>query len=326
MFFTLFESNSPGVPGPSDSNLGNANFYKTAYGTGARTFDLSGRVVTLTFPHAVDATHDAWVRYDRFSRYSPLGPTTSGRCADRRGVASFIADLDASDNTGGTTPLPALTIDDAEGREGANASIAFTVRLNPASSELVTVDYKTVARTATEGEDYTRTRGTLRFEPGQTTKTVRVPVIDDNVEDDGETFLLDLYEASGATMVDTESWATGTIRNSEDAPTGNEHALTASFSNVPAEHGGPGEANRFTLRLELQREPEGRLQDAARPRVHRERRRREESQAHGPGQQPELDHHRRARRMGRRAPHAARRPRLYLGGGGVHERQPDACE
>ena len=255
MFFTLFESNGPGVPDPSDSNLGNTNFYKTAYGTGARTFDLSGRVVTLTFPHAVDATHDAWVRYDRFSRYSPLGPTTSGRCADRRGVASFMVDLDASDNTGGTTPLPALTIDDAEGREGANASIAFTVRLNPASSELITVDYKTVARTATEGEDYTRTRGTLRFEPGQTTKTVRVPVIDDNVEDDGETFLLDLYEASGATMVDTESWATGTIRNSEDAPTGNEHALTASFSNVPAEHGGPGEANRFTLDLNFSEDP-----------------------------------------------------------------------
>ena len=255
MFFTLFESNGPGVPDPSDSNLGNTNFYKTAYGTGARTFDLSGRVVTLTFPHAVDATHDAWVRYDRFSRYSPLGPTTSGRCADRRGVASFMVDLDASDNTGGTTPLPALTIDDAEGREGANASIAFTVRLNPASSELVTVDYKTVARTATEGEDYTRTRGTLRFEPGQTTKTVRVPIIDDTVEDDGEHFLLDLYEASGATMVDTESWATGTIRNSEDAPTGNEHALTASFSNVPAEHGGPGEANRFTFDLIFSENP-----------------------------------------------------------------------
>ena len=256
MFFTLFESKSPGVPDPTDSNLGNTNFYKTAYGTGARTFDLSGRVVTLTFPHAVDATHDAWVRYDRFSRYSPLGATTSGRCVDRRGVASFIADLDASDNTGGTTPLPALTIDDAEGREGANASIAFTVRLNPASSELVTVDYKTVARTATEGEDYTRTRGTLRFEPGQTTKTVRVPIIDDTIEDDGETFLLDLYEASGATMVDTESWATGTIRNSEDAPTGNEHALTASFANVPAEHGGPGEANRFTFDLTFSEAPE----------------------------------------------------------------------
>ena len=260
MFFTLFESKSPGVPDPTDSNLGNANYYKTVYGTGARTFDLSARVVTLTFPHAVDATHDAWVRYNRFSRYSPLGATTESlRCTNgrpRHAVASFITELDGTANTGGTTPLPALTIDDAEGREGTNANIAFTVTLNPASSELVTVDYKTIARTATEGEDFTRTRGTLRFEPGQTTKTVRVPIIDDTVEDDGETFLLDLYEASGATMVDTESWATGTIRNSEDAPTGNENALTASFSNVPAEHGGPGEANRFTFDLTFSEAPE----------------------------------------------------------------------
>ena len=254
-FFTLFEGNDE----PTDGAIGVSD-YRVRYGTLASTFALSGRTVTLTFPHAVRTTTKAWIRYDRFAAYAPLGPTTESlRCTNgrpRHAVSSFITELDGTANTGGTTPLPALTIDDAEGREGTNANIAFTVTLNPASSELVTVDYKTVARTATEGEDYTRTRGTLRFEPGQTTKTVRVPITDDTVEDDGETFLLDLYEASGATMVDTESWATGTIRNSEDAPTGNEHALTASFANVPAEHGGPGEANRFTFDLIFSEAPE----------------------------------------------------------------------
>ena len=254
-FFTLFEGDDE----PTDAAIG-VSAYRVRYGTLASTFALSGRTVTLTFPHAVRTATKAWIRYDRFAAYAPLGPTTESlRCTNarpRHAVTSFITELDGTANTGGTTPLPALTIDDAEGREGTNADIAFTVTLNPASSELVTVDYKTVARTATEGEDYTRTRGTLRFEPGQTTKTVRVPIIDDTVEDDGETFLLDLYEASGATMVDTESWATGTIRNSEDAPTGNEHALTASFANVPAEHGGPGETNRFTFDLIFSEAPE----------------------------------------------------------------------
>ena len=254
-FFTLFEGDDE----PTDAAIG-VSAYRVRYGTLASTFALSGRTVTLTFPHAVRTATKAWIRYDRFAAYAPLGPTTESlRCTNgrpRHAVTSFITELDGTANTGGTTPLPALTIDDAEGREGTNANIAFTVTLNPASSELVTVDYKTIARTATEGEDFTRTRGTLRFEPGQTTKTVRVPIIDDTVEDDGETFLLDLYEASGATMVDTESWATGTIRNSEDAPTGNEHALTASFANVPAEHGGPGEANRFTFDLIFSEAPE----------------------------------------------------------------------
>ena len=254
-FFTLFEGNDE----PTDEAIG-VSAYRVRYGTLASTFALSGRTVTLTFPHAVRTATKAWIRYDRFAVYAPLGPTTESlRCTNgrpRHAVASFITELDGTANTGGTATLPALTITGGEGRESADSHIAFTVTLNPASTETVAVDYKTVSRTATEGEDFTRTRGTLEFAPGQTSKTVRVPITDDTVEDDGETFLLDLYDVSGATMDERTSHATGTIRNSEDAPTGNEHALTARFANVPAEHGGPGEANRFTFDLTFSEAPE----------------------------------------------------------------------
>ena len=254
-FFTLFEGNDE----PTDEAIG-VSTYRVRYGTLASTFALSERTVTLTFPHAVRTTTKAWIRYDRFAAYAPLGPTTESlRCTNarpRHAVASFITELDGTANTGGTATLPALTITGGEGSEGTNTHITFTVRLNPASTETVAVDYKTVSRTATEGEDFTRTRGTLEFAPGERTKTVRVPITDDTVEDDGETFLLDLYNVSGATMDERTSHGTGTIRNSEDAPTGNEHALTASFANVPAEHGGPGEANRFTFDLIFSEAPE----------------------------------------------------------------------
>ena len=80
-----------------------------------------------------------------------------------------------------------------------------------------------------------------------------MPIIDDTVEDDGETFLFYL-DASGATYAGN-NYATGTIRNSEDEPTGNEHELTASFSSMPAEHGGPGEDARFTFVLSFSEEP-----------------------------------------------------------------------
>ena len=253
-FFTLFE----GEDEPTDGAIG-VSAYRVRYGTLASTFALAGRTVTLTFPHAVRAGTKAWLRYDRFAVYAPLGPTTESlRCTNgrpRHAVASFITALDGTANTGGPATLPALTITGGEGREGTNSHIAFTVRLNPASTETVAVDYKTVSRTATEGEDFTRTRGTLEFAPGERTKTVRVPITDDTVEDDGETFLLDLYDVSGATL-DKPSHATGTIRNSEDAPTGNEHAVTARFASVPAEHGGPGEANRFTFDLTFSEAPE----------------------------------------------------------------------
>ena len=241
-YFSLFTGASPGA---NDS------------GTYAHSFSLAGSTVTLTYAEAIGENVSAWVRYSRWGRYAPLGAPPGGECGQAVGSGTWEL---TNETTGGIRPLPALTIADAEGREGTDTHIAFTVTLTPASSERVTVDYKTVARTATEGlepgeGDYTRTRGTLEFAPGDTSKTVRVPIVDDTVEDGDETFLLDLYEASGATMVDTESWATGTIRNREDAPTGNENELTASFSAVPREHGGPGEANRFSFDLAFSENP-----------------------------------------------------------------------
>ena len=167
-YFTLFE----GWSRPTDNNIGSAN-YRVDYGTLARSFSISGRVVTLTFPEAVETSMNAWVRYDRVSRFSPLGPATSpGRCGDGRAVRSFITQLDGAGNTGGTATLPELSLTDSQGREGPNANIPFTVTLNPASTETVVVGYRTVARTATAGEDFTATSGTLTFTPGQTSKTI----------------------------------------------------------------------------------------------------------------------------------------------------------
>ena len=252
-YFTLFEAKSPGVPPPDDSNSGQENLYKTAYGTLARTFALSGRDVTLTFPHAVDTTHGAWVRYNQSGRYAPLGKPRFGRCGHAVSGASWALTNSA---TGGTvtTPLPQLSVSaDREGTEGTHADIPFTVRLDPASTETVVVDYRTVERTAKAGEDFTATSGTLTFAPGDIAKTVRVPIVDDTVPDDGETFLLDIFDASGATFAGgaAASFATGTIRNTEagEQPETPANTLTASFTNVPAEHGGGGESNRFTFDL-----------------------------------------------------------------------------
>ena len=272
MFFSLFEAVGPGIPAPVETdgtnNRGKANYYTHPFGTGASTFELDGRTVTLTFPHRVDTSHMAWIRYEQQGRYSPLGMTlpepTPGRCVLPVGVNTFTSNIPMGANTAGDDPLPVITIDDVEKREGTGPMV-FTVTLTPASTELVSVDFRTIARTAssamtdTNGNihgDFWPVAGTLQFEPGDRTKTVSVNIVDDSVEDDGETFLLDLANASGATMVDTESWATGWIRNSEDAPTGNENTLTASFANVPSEHGGGGEANRFSFDLTFSENPE----------------------------------------------------------------------
>ena len=117
-----------------------------------------------------------------------------------------------------------LSVADAQASESNDATLDFVVTLDPAATATGTVDYATADGTATAGADYTATSGTLTFQTGDTEKTISVPIIDDLVEDDGETLTLTLSNASGATLAD--SVATGTIRNTEVTE---PDPLTASF-------------------------------------------------------------------------------------------------
>ena len=100
----------------------------------------------------------------------------------------------------------------------------FLVTLSPPSSSTVTVDYRTEDRVdgvvgagppATAGADYTSTSGTLTFAPGETSKWVYVPILDDTIEDSGETFWLVLSNPQGAMLVRPEGL--GLILNHEAA-------------------------------------------------------------------------------------------------------------
>lgn len=52
----------------------------------------------------------------------------------------------------------------------------FTVTLDVASTEAVTVDWVTVAGTAVAPSDFTASAGTVTFAAGETSRTVDVPV------------------------------------------------------------------------------------------------------------------------------------------------------
>ena len=131
-------------------------------------------------------------------------------------------------------------MNDATATEGDDATINFVVRLDPASTETVAVDYQTSDGSAKAGENYTAQSGTLTFIPGETSKTVAVPILDNSVEENDET--LTLSNAANVEIKDTA--ATGTIE--EETPT--PEPLTASFKNVPAEHDGSSE---FTIQVEF---------------------------------------------------------------------------
>ena len=134
--------------------------------------------------------------------------------------------------TGPAAPqvISQLSVSDATASEEDDSTTDFIVTLNPESDESVTVDYATSDGSATAGGDYTAKNGTLTFAVGETNKTLRVSIIDDDLHETDETFTLTLSNPTGAEINDAT--ATGTITNSD------QPELTGRFAGMPDTHDG----------------------------------------------------------------------------------------
>ncbi len=109
-----------------------------------------------------------------------------------------------------------------ESGDGSATNAPVTVWLNRASTSQVRVTYATAPdpdapsdKRAAAGSDYTHVSGTLVFQPGDTRKTVQVPILDDNDEDSGESFRFVLSNVQGATLEQGYGHATMVILNDE---------------------------------------------------------------------------------------------------------------
>ncbi len=103
--------------------------------------------------------------------------------------------------------IPELSIDNVTVNESAETA-TFTVSLSQASSETITVDYATTDGTATAGNDYTNSNGTLSFAAGETTQTLTVDISNDTQSESNETFGVNLSNANAATIADAVGTAT----------------------------------------------------------------------------------------------------------------------
>lgn len=136
-----------------------------------------------------------------------------------------------------------ISINDASVTEGTGAgstNAVFTVTLSaqPPAGSPVTVDYATVAGSATSGTDFTATSGTLTFSNGGAlTQTLSVPITRDNIDENDEGFVVNLT-AAGGTLTDAQG--AGTIVDDDAVPTpsvgnlsvteGNSGTTTATFT------------------------------------------------------------------------------------------------
>ena len=110
--------------------------------------------------------------------------------------------------------------------------------LNGSSDKLVTVAYETLDGSAVADSDYTSTAGMLRFEAGETNKTIAVQTIEDATAEESEAFTVQLSDPTGATVAD--GTATGTITDDDDPP-------GLSIDDAPPVR--EGEAAEFVVRL-----------------------------------------------------------------------------
>ena len=176
--------------------------YTTEDGTADAGDDYTTIAETLTFspgqttkiirvPVLVDSTQESSETFT-VELSTPMGTTL----ADSTGLGTITAD-----------PMPGLSIGDAEPVAEGGAAV-FTVTLVPASNHVVTVTYSTVDGTAVADADFTPTSGTLTFNPNQTTKTIRVPILRDTAHEPSETFTVELDDPTGTTLADSTGLGT----------------------------------------------------------------------------------------------------------------------
>ncbi|MET0551640.1 MAG: Calx-beta domain-containing protein, partial [Vicinamibacteria bacterium] len=115
--------------------------------------------------------------------------------------------------------VPVASIADRTQAENAGPAV-FTVTLSPAATQQATLQYATAPGTATAGADYVAATGTVTFPPGQSSRTVSIPLVNDALDEDDETFLVNLTAPVGASVSDGQ--AQGTITDDDPLP-----ALTA---------------------------------------------------------------------------------------------------
>ena len=182
-------------------------------------------VLTLAGPGA----EDVHTQTENIAPYSLYGDAQGAEHGRALAVGSYTltatayAERGASGAVLGTlsvsfqVPGPAaLSVADARVEEGPGATLDFAVTLDREAANTVTVAYATADGTATAGQDYTATSGTLTFQPGERAKTVSVPVLEDDHDEGSETLTLRLANIQGATVADGEG--TGTITNSDAIP------------------------------------------------------------------------------------------------------------
>ncbi|MGK7925832.1 MAG: Calx-beta domain-containing protein, partial [Spirulina sp.] len=205
------------VLGTDFNNIGGTSGATTTSGTVSFAANETAKTITIDVPgDTLDENNE--------SVTITLSNASIGTIATNSATTTIVDD----DNP------PTIAIGDVTVNENAGTA-SFSVSLSAASGQAISVDYATANDTATAGNDYTNTSGTLNFAAGDTSKTVTVNIANDTLDELDETFFVNLSNPSNVTFADSQG--IGTITDNDAAPTLSigdvtviENAGTASFT------------------------------------------------------------------------------------------------
>ncbi|MHC4756417.1 MAG: Calx-beta domain-containing protein [Planctomycetota bacterium] len=86
---------------------------------------------------------------------------------------------------------------DSSAKESDSPVLVDVILKRPRAGWTYAVDYDITGGTAANGEDFIAASGSLTFEPGQTKKTIAIPVIDDGIDEFDETIKIKLKNPKG---------------------------------------------------------------------------------------------------------------------------------
>ncbi len=129
----------------------------------------------------------------------------------------------------------------AQAKEGSDAHVEYFLTLETASGRRVEVSYATADGAAPAaadpwapalaGEDYERTAGRLTFAPGESRKTVRIPILDDALHENREEFRFTVSDPHAADL-NLEPASPRVVIRDDDAAS-NRIILTVSPNPLP---------------------------------------------------------------------------------------------
>jgi len=187
--------------------------YASSSGTATANQDYTPVSGTLIFPNgtisqnfSVPILNDTFDENDETVSITLSNPAGTGSLGSPSTATLTIQDDD---------PRPTLSINDVQLPEGnsGTTNFVFTATLTGQTSLQVVTNYQTSTNTA-NFTDFQPVGGQLIFAPGETSKTITVPVLGDTTNEPSETFFLDLVGATNANLIKLRG--VGTIVNDDN--------------------------------------------------------------------------------------------------------------